>query len=289
MAHTERLGQLRENLVEYFSQEELRSLCFDLGVDWDRLRGEEKAGKVTALLTSLDNTGRIPELTERCTGLRPNVLWQEILQAAEAPSPFKGLQYFDEADADLFFGRELLTAKLITRLAPSPATAGEGWGGGRFLGVVGASGSGKSSVVRAGLVPAFRRGEPLADGTLTPEGSTRWPVHIITPTHHPLESLAASLTRDSESVTATATLMDDLARWLPGQQRDLASRLPMLDIPTLVVWGEADQINSIENGRTLAELQPTARLVTIPGAGHNVHQENAEAVLKAIHEWIAGA
>ncbi len=45
MAHTERLGQLRENLVEYFSQEELRSLCFDLGVDWDQLRGEEKAGR----------------------------------------------------------------------------------------------------------------------------------------------------------------------------------------------------------------------------------------------------
>ena len=46
MAHTERLGQLRENLIEYFSQEELRSLCFDLGADWDRLRGEEKAGYV---------------------------------------------------------------------------------------------------------------------------------------------------------------------------------------------------------------------------------------------------
>jgi len=210
MAHTERLGQLRENLVEYFSQEELHSLCFDLGVDWDRLRGEEKAGKVTALLTLLDNTGRIPEFIERCARLRPNVAWQEILRAAEAPSPFKGLQYFDVADADIFFGRELLTAKLVSHLAPHPAQ-GERFLA-RFLGIVGASGSGKSSVVRAGLVPALRRGEPLADGTLPPEGSTRWPVHVITPTHHPLESLAASLTRDSESVTATATLMDDLAR-----------------------------------------------------------------------------
>ena len=81
----------------------------------------------------------------------------------------------------------------------------------------------------------------------------------------------------------------NLARWVPGQQRDLASRLPMLDIPTLVVWGEADQINSIENGRALAELQPTARLVTVPGAGHDVHQENAEAVLKAIREWMVRA
>ena len=81
----------------------------------------------------------------------------------------------------------------------------------------------------------------------------------------------------------------NLARWLPGQQRDLASRLGALGISTLVVWGGADRINSIENGRALAELQPTARLVTVPGAGHNVHQENAEEVLKAIREWMASA
>jgi hypothetical protein len=43
-------------------------------------------------------------------------------------------------------------------------------------------------------------------------GSPTWPVHVITPTAHPLEALATSLTRDSQSVTATATLMDDLAR-----------------------------------------------------------------------------
>ena len=78
----------------------------------------------------------------------------------------------------------------------------------------------------------------------------------------------------------------NLARWLPGQQRDLASRLSTLGVPTLVVWGEADRINSVENGRALIELQPTAQLVVVPGAGHNVHQENAKVVLKAIHEWM---
>jgi pimeloyl-ACP methyl ester carboxylesterase len=81
----------------------------------------------------------------------------------------------------------------------------------------------------------------------------------------------------------------NLARWLPSQQRDLASKLSTLGIPTLVVWGEADRINLIENGHALVELQPTARLAVVPDAGHNVHQENAEAVLKAIHEWMAGA
>ncbi len=124
----------------------------------------------------------------------------------EAPTPgeppFKGLQYFDEADSDLFFGRELLTARLVNRLREA-----------QFLSVIiGASGSGKSSLVRAGLIPALKRGDALLDGTKPPEGSADWQVHVITPTAHPLEALATELTRDSESVTATTTLMDDLAQ-----------------------------------------------------------------------------
>lgn len=123
---------------------------------------------------------------------------------SEAPTPgeppFKGLQYFDEIDSDLFFGRELLTAKLVNRLRET-----------EFLSVViGASGSGKSSLVRAGLIPALKKGELLPDGTKPPEGSSDWRVHVITPTAHPLQALATELTRESESVTATATLMDDL-------------------------------------------------------------------------------
>jgi WD40 repeat protein len=121
---------------------------------------------------------------------------------AEGECPFKGLRYFDQADADLFFGRELPVAKLVGLLRE----------GRSLLVVVGASGSGKSSLVRAGLIPALERNQPLADGALPPDGSADWPVHVITPTARPLKELAAALTRDSESVTATATLMDDLAR-----------------------------------------------------------------------------
>src|SRR5689334_12245189 len=76
---------------------------------------------------------------------------------APGVSPFKGLEYFNEADAALFFGREALTAKLVGHLRHISLN---------FLAVVGASGSGKSSLVRAGLVPALKRGEPLADGAL---------------------------------------------------------------------------------------------------------------------------
>jgi hypothetical protein len=123
---------------------------------------------------------------------------------AEAPTPgeppFKGLQYFEETDSDLFFGRELLTAKLVNRLRET-----------QFLSVViGASGSGKSSLVRAGLIPALKKGVVLPDGTKPPEGSADWQVHVITPAVHPLQTLATELTRRTESVTAAATLIDDL-------------------------------------------------------------------------------
>jgi class 3 adenylate cyclase len=61
--------------------------------------------------------------------------------------PYRGLLAFEAEDADLFFGREGVVSELIARLTPR-----------RLLAVVGASGSGKSSVLRAGLVAAVRSG-----------------------------------------------------------------------------------------------------------------------------------
>lgn len=106
----------------------------------------------------------------------------ENLPPEPGDPPFLGLQYFDEKDAPRFFGREELTARIISRLHRT-----------RFLAVIGASGSGKSSLVRAGVIPALRKGERLADGSLPPAGSGGWLYRVITPTAHPMESLAAAL------------------------------------------------------------------------------------------------
>ncbi|MCB0183295.1 MAG: ATP-binding protein, partial [Caldilineaceae bacterium] len=125
--------------------------------------------------------------------------------AKEAPSedksPYQGLNYFSFEDAHLFFGREQLTAELAGYLRTH-----------HFLAVVGASGSGKSSLVRAGLIPALHYGEPLADGTMPPENSQHWPIHIMQPKAHPLRELAATLMRDSESDLEHIKLEDELAQ-----------------------------------------------------------------------------
>ncbi|HAV77027.1 MAG TPA: hypothetical protein DCX53_06710 [Anaerolineae bacterium] len=112
--------------------------------------------------------------------------------------PYKGLNYYDETDADLFVGREALTAKLTEHmislaLSGTPSNL-------RFLAVIGASGSGKSSLVRAGLIPTLRWNKK----------STDWDIRILTPTANPIERLASSLTQEIESVSRTATLMDDM-------------------------------------------------------------------------------
>ena len=68
-----------------------------------------------------------------------------------ARNPYKGLRAFEEADAADFVGREGLVSQLVARMADQEPTS-------RMLAVVGPSGSGKSSVVSAGLVPALRTG-----------------------------------------------------------------------------------------------------------------------------------
>src|SRR4051812_7469362 len=87
--------------------------------------------------------------------------------------PFKGLASFDVEDAAFFFGRERLVAEMAARLAGAP-----------LLGVVGASGSGKSSAVRAGLVAG------LAGGALP--GSERWARVLLRPGEHPTATLEAA-------------------------------------------------------------------------------------------------
>ena len=94
-------------------------------------------------------------------------------------NPFPGLRPFQLEESHLFFGREEQTGQLLERLS-----------GTRFLAVVGASGSGKSSLVRAGLLPQ------LYGGTMV-KTSVNWEIAIMRPGGDPITNLARSLL-DSE-------------------------------------------------------------------------------------------
>ena len=122
--------------------------------------------------------------------------------------PYKGLNYFDEVDADLFVGREVLTSNLTERLL-SLAQAGSSHLC-RFLAVVGASGSGKSSLIRAGLVPSLRWNQI----------SSEWDIRILTPTTHPLVSLAESMGQES--------LADEMLNSTQGLSRSANQENPLL-------------------------------------------------------------
>jgi hypothetical protein len=91
-------------------------------------------------------------------------------------NPYLGLLTFQEHDADRFFGRDALVADLVERAGRAP-----------FLAVLGPSGSGKSSVVRAGLFPM------LKGGALP--GSGGWRYAVLRPGARPLDTLAAELAR----------------------------------------------------------------------------------------------
>jgi WD40 repeat protein/transcriptional regulator with XRE-family HTH domain len=93
-------------------------------------------------------------------------------------SPYRGLAVFGEQDAGWFFGREAATAEMLDRMSRLLAGAG-------LLVVSGASGAGKSSLLRAGVLPRIRAG-----GLVAAPGAASWPCVLFTPTRAPLDELA---------------------------------------------------------------------------------------------------
>jgi len=82
------------------------------------------------------------------------------------------------------------------------------------------------------------------------------------------------------------SVLRQLALWSPRQQRSLPERLVVSQVRTLVIWGEEDRIVSVAAAEKLVKQQPSARLVTIAGAGHLPHQEKPAAVLEVM--WKDG-
>lgn len=129
-------------------------------------------------------------------------------RSGRSSNPYKGLRAFEETDADKFFGREAMTAELVDRVRH----------GQRLVAVVGPSGSGKSSVVRAGLLPRLRQGAV--------DGSGAWLFTTILPGRHPFEELEAALhrvarTRGIDLGTTQASFVRTALRLLPDDRSEI--------------------------------------------------------------------
>ena len=71
------LIHLQRQLVEYFDLSELKTLCFELGMDYDELGGETKSDKARELVKAAYRNGRVPDVVQRCEEVRPNVVWRQ--------------------------------------------------------------------------------------------------------------------------------------------------------------------------------------------------------------------
>ena len=111
----------------------------------------------------------------------------------EVESPYRGLMAFWERDAPFFFGQDAAADEVLGRLralAGAPALPDAP----AFLVVSGVSGAGKSSLLRAGVLPRI--------GEITPDG-TSWPRLVLTPARSPLSELAAHAARRTGKDAAT--------------------------------------------------------------------------------------
>ncbi|MBE9059877.1 caspase family protein [cf. Phormidesmis sp. LEGE 11477] len=113
--------------------------------------------------------------------------------------PYRGLSAFDEAHADYFFGRDALTQALLDKIES-----------GNFCALVGASSSGKTSLLRAGLMHHLRKGDRIP-------GSDSWTLKLITPTQQPLKALAAAFTSTNVDSIQRAEQMHQAERLLRDQ------------------------------------------------------------------------
>jgi WD40 repeat protein/basic membrane lipoprotein Med (substrate-binding protein (PBP1-ABC) superfamily)/DNA-binding SARP family transcriptional activator len=142
--------------------------------------GLEPSDDLAKLAADLEREG-LPDLSTPIAEPAPPEV--EDLPPEPGEPPYKGLTHFDVQDATIFFGREALIDRLVKRLKRPP------W----LTAVVGASGSGKSSLVRAGLVSAMSQDLPGTGERASNQSPTQYLARVVTPSEHPLEALTQAI------------------------------------------------------------------------------------------------
>ncbi|MFC1959501.1 protein kinase [Chloroflexota bacterium] len=172
-------GSTPSDMIAKHLTEPLPDICnlrFDLPLAIDDVIQNATAKQPDERFTDIREFARAFRQAIEPAGAPVSVEWEQ--DDTLLVNPYKGLRPFQEADADDFFGREALIRQLVNRM-------GEQGDYSRFLAVVGPSGSGKSSVVKAGLFPALWRD--------TLPGAGEWYYVTMVPGAHPIEQLEAAL------------------------------------------------------------------------------------------------
>jgi len=170
-ARGEILGLVKENgqlLLQLRSQE--LNLGHSGAPVWD-----EKRGVVVGMIVSVYKSSTAGKLRDTAFAVPSETLWQVCPEIRPSEiCPYLGLEPFTDKTAQFFFGREAFTEKMLDVLQ----------GGNRFLAVFGPSGSGKSSVVRAGLLLALKNGRL--------PNSQKWAQITTRPADNPFEQMKAA-------------------------------------------------------------------------------------------------
>jgi WD40 repeat protein/serine/threonine protein kinase len=192
------------------------------------------------------------------------------------PNPYKGLHAFQEGDAADFFGRDTLVDQLLIRLTLNRPTQRQPFdyaqdkspttnpstmlrtGLHNFLAIVGPSGSGKSSLVKAGLIPALRQNSI--------PGSQDWFIVDMTPGRHPLKALETALLR--VAINPPPNLLDQLRSDERGLLRVIKRLLPDKETRLLLVIDQFEEVFTLVDDEAARShfLASLYTAVTEPGS-----------------------
>ena len=183
---------IREDPLRERSRELLMLALYRSGRHAEALRSYQKLHELLDDELGLEPSPPLQRLQERILLHDPGSMPAPGGGSASvrARNPYKGLRPFGEEDASDFFGREALLERLLASLRD----------GVRLIALVGPSGSGKSSVVAAGLIPRLRRGAI--------SGSDRWVIATMVPGARPLDEVEAVVSNAADLPVGLAQLLD---------------------------------------------------------------------------------
>ena len=147
------------------------------------------------------------------------------LELLETKNPYKGLRAFQQADAADFFGRTDMIARVLGRLQESVVQS-------NFLAVIGPSGSGKSSLVKAGVLPGLRSGRI--------PGSEDWFYAEMVPSQAPLEELSSALL--SVSTADLPDMVNTLRDNVDGLAQGVHQALPDPDSKLVLMIDQFEEL-----------------------------------------------